>query len=222
MSQILVIEDEAPIIEFLGRGLSFKGYHVTLARTGEDGLATMDERPPHLILLDLMLPGMDGLDVCRTVRSRTRAPIIVLTARDSTDSKVAALDAGADDYVVKPFSFAEILARIRAHLRREGVVSHQVVRVGPLVLDPASRRVQSGDRRVELTPREFDLLELLMRNAGQVVPRALIQERIWGYEWESDSDPVKVYVSYLRRKLETCGERDAIRAVRGVGYCLQT
>ncbi|HXH22801.1 MAG TPA: response regulator transcription factor [Dehalococcoidia bacterium] len=219
-TRILVIEDEADIASFVRRGLSYKGYEVEVVPDGNSGLTAARERPPDLVLLDLMLPDIDGVEVCRRLRATSDLPIIVLTARDDVSDKIAGLDAGADDYVTKPFVFDELLARIRAALRR----SHrpdELIEVGDLVIHPASREVRRGDRRIDLTPREYDLLEFLARNAGRVLTKEVIFSRVWGYDAEVESDAVKVYVSYLRKKLNATGEPDLIHMVRGVGYMLK-
>jgi DNA-binding response OmpR family regulator len=218
--RILVIEDEPDIASFIRRGLTYKGYEVEVALDGESGLRAFGEASPDLVLLDLMLPGIDGVDVCRRLRATSDVPIIVLTARDAVSDKIAGLDAGADDYVTKPFAFDELLARIRAALRR-GNRSDEPIQVGDLVIHPASREVRRGGRRIDLTPREYDLLELLARNAGKVMTKDVIFSRVWGYDTEVESDAVKVYVSYLRKKLNAAGEPDVIHLVRGVGYMLK-
>ena len=220
MSLILVIEDETGIADFIKRGLALKGYEVEVARDGEEGLALASQRLPDLVILDVMLPGMDGLEVCRRLRSAGDTPVIMLTARDSVEYKVQGLDAGADDYVTKPFSFEELLARIRAALRRKAP-AEDVITVGDLAIRPASREVERGGRQIELTAREFDLLEYLARNAGKVVDKQTIFEKVWGFDFEVESDVIKVYVSYLRRKLNAPDERDLIQAVRGIGYMLK-
>lgn len=219
-TRILVIEDEPDIASFIRRGLTYKGYDVEIAADGESGLAAVRERPPDLVLLDLMLPGIDGVEVCRRIRAGADVPIIVLTARDAVTDKVAGLDAGADDYVTKPFVFDELLARIRAALRRSQPAD-EVIQVGDLVIRPASREVWRSDRRIDLTAREYDLLEFLARNAGKVMTKGVIFSRVWGYDIELESDAIKVYVSYLRKKLNAAGEPDLIHAVRGVGYMLK-
>jgi len=221
MTRLLVVEDEPNIAEFIRRGLVYKGYEIEVAGTGEEALDLARERPPDLVILDLMLPGMDGIEVCRRLRAADDVPIIVLTARDKTGDKVEGLEAGADDYVTKPFAFDELLARVRAALRRRAPAGEEVLKVADLVIRPASREVRRGDREIRLTAREYDLLELLARYADKVVSRETIFEKVWGYDFEAESDAVKVYISYLRRKLNAAGERDMIHAVRGVGYILK-
>jgi two-component system response regulator MprA len=220
MTRILVIEDERDIADFIRRGLIFKGYEVEVAFDGDQGLTLAHECPPDMVLLDLMLPGIDGIEVCRRLRAAGDLPVIVLTARDSVVDKVQGLDAGADDYITKPFAFEELLARIRAALRRRAP-SGEVITVGDLTIRPESREVERRGRAIELTAREYDLLELLAREAGKVIRKQTIFEKVWGYDFEIESDPIRVYVCYLRQKLNGPGEPDLIRAVRGVGYILK-
>jgi DNA-binding response OmpR family regulator len=220
MARILVVEDERDIADFIGRGLSLKGHEVDIARDGEEALARARERPPEVVVLDLMLPGIDGIEVCRRLRAVSDVPIIILTARDSVADKVQGLDAGADDYVTKPFAFDELLARVRAALRRRSPAG-EVLTVGDLIVRPDSREVERNGRAIDLTAREYDLLEFLARNAGKVVGKQVIFEKVWGYDYEIESDAIKVYVRYLRKKLNAPGERDLIKAVRNVGYMLK-
>lgn len=221
MARVLVVEDEPNIAEFIRRGLTYKGYEVEVAHTGEEALDLAWERPVDLVILDLMLPGIDGIEVCRRLRAAGEVAIIVLTARDKIDDKVKGLEAGADDYVTKPFAFEELLARVRAALRPRSSAREEVLTVGDLVINSASREVHRGDREVRLTAREFDLLEFLARHANTVVSKEIIFEKVWGYDDEAESDALKVYISYLRRKLNGEGEPDLIHAVRGVGYILK-
>lgn len=220
MTKILVIEDDPDIADFIRRGLIYKDYEVEVAQDGQAGLEAARDRPPDLVLLDLMIPKIDGIEVARRLRLGGNIPIIILTARDSVSDKIAGLDAGADDYVTKPFQFDELLARVRAALRRKEP-SEEVITVGDLQIRPASREVSRGKRNIELTLREFDLLLLLARNAGKVLDRNTIFERVWGYAFDVESDTIKVYVRYLRRKLNLEGEPDLIHAIRGVGYMLK-
>ena len=220
MARILVVEDERDIADFIARGLILKGYEVDAAHDGEEALALARERRPDLVVLDLMLPRVDGIEVCRRLRAASDVPIIILTARDSVADKVRGLDAGADDYVTKPFAFDELLARVRAALRRKADAG-EVLTVGDLTIRPASREVERGGRAIELTAREYDLLEFLARNAGKVVDKQTIFEQVWGYDFETESDAIKVYVRYPRKKLNAPGEVDLIRVVRGVGYMLK-
>ena len=220
MTRILVVEDEEGIADFLRRGLVLTGYEVDVAYDGESALSWAREQMPDMVILDLMLPGLDGVEVCRRLRAASDVPIIVLTARDSVSDKVQGLDAGADDYLTKPFAFDELLARVRAAERRRSP-DQAVLTVGDLVIRPASREVERAGRRIELTTREYDLLEYLARNAGKVVKKQAIFEKVWGFDFETESDAIKVYVRYLRKKLNATGERDLIQAVRGVGYILK-
>lgn len=217
-ASILVVEDEAAIAGFLRDGLRLKGYHVCVTPTGEEAINLARRHRFALALIDVLLPGIDGIEVCRWLRANTRAAVILVTALDGTEFKVEGLEAGADDYVVKPFDFAELLARVRAVLRRNAQIAEERIEAGGLVIMPARRSVARGGRAIHLTAREYDLLELLARNAGRVLTHQAIQQRVWGYDWEAENAPVKVYVSYLRRKLNSCGEPDLIASVRGVGY----
>jgi DNA-binding response OmpR family regulator len=219
-ARILVVEDEKDIADFIRRGLILKGYEVDVADSGEEGLALVHEQMPDMVILDLMLPGIQGIEVCRRLRAVGDVPVIILTARDSVADKVEGLDAGADDYVTKPFAFDELLARVRATLRRRAP-DQEVITVGDITIRPSSREVERRGRAIELTAREYDLLELLARNAGKVMDKQTIFEKVWGYDFEIESDVIKVYVSYLRKKLNAPGEPDPIRAVRGVGYMLK-
>ncbi len=221
MTKILVIEDEPDIADFIRRGLGLKGYEVTVAPTGEQALDSARELSPDLVILDLMLPGMDGVQVCRLLRKESDLPIIMLTARDSVADKVDGLDAGADDYITKPFVFDELLARVRSALRRKAGLAQEVLTVGDLTIRPASREVKRAGRAIELTAREYELLEFLARNVGRVLTKEIIFEKVWGYDFEIESDAIKVYISYLRKKLNAPGDPDLIRAVRGVGYMLK-
>ena len=221
MTRVLLVEDEPNIAQFIRRGLIYKGYEVDVVSTGEEALDVARERPADLVILDLMLPGMDGIEVCRRLRAAGDVPIIVVTARDKVSDKVEGLEAGANDYVTKPFAFDELLARVRAALRPRSSAREDVLRVGDLMIRPAAREVRRGDRAIQLTAREYDLLEYLARHADTVVTKETIFEKVWGYDFEAESDAVKVYISYLRRKLNGEGEADLIHAVRGVGYILK-
>ncbi|WP_028459002.1 response regulator transcription factor [Chloroflexus sp. Y-396-1] len=222
MVRILVIEDETEIASFLRRGLSLEGYQVDLAFDGTRGLELAATVDYDLIVLDLMLPGVDGLEVARQLRADSNVPIIMLTARDAVRDRVAGLEAGADDYLVKPFAFEELLARIRAQLRRrQAAQSQDVLRFANLTLDTRSREVRIGERRVELTAKEYDLLELFMRHPNQVLTRDIIYDRVWNYDFGGESNILEVYVRYLRQKLEANGEPRLIHTVRSVGYILR-
>ena len=222
--RILVIDDETKIVDFIRRGLKYEGYEVDAAYDGLNGLAQARSEPPDLIVLDIMMPGLDGLEVCRRLRSEgwTELPILMLTAKDAVPDRVAGLDAGADDYLVKPFAFDELLARIRALLRRRRPADEgQVLRFADVVANPATREVRRGDRAVSLTAKEFDLLELFMRHPRQVLTRDTIYEHVWGYDFGGESNIIEVYIRYLRSKLEADGEPRLLQTVRGVGYVLR-
>lgn len=219
---ILVIEDDPKISDLLRRGLIYEGYSVTVAGDGLAGLAAARDRAPDLVLLDLMLPGLDGLTVCQRLRAASPVPILILTAKDAVPDRVKGLDAGADDYVVKPFSFDELLARIRALLRRRNpVANEETLHFADLTLNITTHEVFRGGRRVELTAREFDVLLLFMQNPRQVLTRDMLYDRIWGYDFGGESNIIEVYIRYLRSKLEDGGEPRIIQTVRGVGYALR-
>jgi len=219
---ILVIEDETRIADLLRRGLIYEGYSVEVAPDGEAGLAAARDRPPALVLLDLMLPGIDGLTVCQRLRAASSVPILILTAKEAVPDRVAGLNAGADDYLVKPFSFDELLARIRALLRRrQPNAPLEELIFNDLRLNPATHEVFRGERRIELTAREFELLSVLMQHPRQVLTRDVLYDRIWGYDFGGESNIIEVYVRYLRSKLEEGGEPRLIQTVRGVGYALR-
>jgi two-component system OmpR family response regulator len=219
--RILLVEDEIKMARAIRRGLEQEGYAVDVVGDGEEALFRATESDYDGIVLDLMLPGMDGFAVCRTLRSRDRwAPVLVLTARDAVEDRIHGLDAGADDYLVKPFAFGELLARLRALVRRGPGARPAVLEVGDVSLDPAAHRVERAGQAVDLSAREFALLEYLMRNAGEVVTRTRILDHVWDYNYDGLSNVVDVYVGYLRRKLGTPsnGSEPFIRTVRGVGY----
>jgi len=218
--KLLVVEDDEHVRDAVTRALRFEGYEVHTAADGNEGLVRAIDVAPDAILLDVLMPGTDGLTVCRRLRERgDQTPILMLTARHEVTDRVAGLDAGADDYLVKPFALDELLARLRALLRRTSMSGDdEVLRVGDLSLDPARRQVWRADRELELTKTEFDLLELLLYNAGIVLTREQIYERIWGFDFETSSKSLDVYISYLRRKTEEAGESRLIHTVRGVGY----
>ena len=220
-ARILVVEDEERIASFLQRGLTYEGYRVDLAGDGPTGLGLARENPPDLVVLDWMLPGMDGLEVCRRLRAGSQVPILILTAKDAVEDRVHGLDAGADDYVVKPFAFAELLARIRALLRRTGPGEPETLRFADLVLDTGTHRARRGERVIDLTAKEYDLLEIFMRHPRQVLTREVIYDRVWGYDFGGESNIIEVYVRYLRQKIETEGETKLLHTVRGVGYVLR-
>jgi two-component system response regulator MprA len=220
--RILVIEDEGQIADLLRRGLLYEGYSVEVTPDGESGLAAARDRAPDLVLLDLMLPGMDGLTVCRRLRSASDVPIVILTAKDAVPDRVAGLDAGADDYIVKPFSFDELLARVRAVLRRRApAAAQETIRFADLTLNPDTREVMRGNQRIDLTAKEFDLLLLFAQHPRQVLTRDVIYDRIWGYDFGGESNIIEVYIRYLRTKLEDGGRPRLIHTLRGVGYVLR-
>jgi two-component system OmpR family response regulator len=218
----LVVEDGTKMAALLRRGLQEEGFAVDVASNGEDGSWLGVENEYDVILLDLMLPDVDGIEVCRRLRAADRwAPILMLTARDGVQDRVAGLDAGADDYLTKPFSFDELLARVRALLRRGPSERPPVLSAGDLSLDPATRRVTRGDVEVELTPKEFALLELFLRHPGEALSRTRILEHVWDFAYEGDSNVVDVYVRYLREKVDRPFGARSIETVRGVGYRLR-
>lgn len=220
--RILLIEDERKIADFIRRGLTLEGYQVQVAYDGESGLDAAVEQKPDLIILDIMLPAIDGIEVCKALRDAGfDMPILMLTARDAVRDRVAGLDAGADDYLVKPFAFDELLARIRALLRRRAAAEEEVLQFADLTLRPATREVTRGGRPIDLTAREFDILETFMRHPRQVLTREQLYERIWGYDFSGESNIIEVYIRYLRAKLEANGEPRLIHTVRGVGYVLR-
>ncbi|MFD7900854.1 response regulator transcription factor [Kitasatospora sp. NPDC059747] len=221
---VLVVEDDPGVRNTLDQLLRFEGYEVLTTADGQEALELLDRRRPDLAVVDVVMPRLDGLALCRMLRRRgDRLPVLVLTARHQLGDRVAGLDAGADDYLAKPFAVEELLARIRALLRRAAPLDE----TGPLLfdgiaLDAAARRAQRGDRPLDLTKTEFDLLELLLRNQGSVLTRPQIYERIWGYDFDTDSRSLDVYIGYLRRKTEEGGEPRVIHTVRNVGYTLRS
>lgn len=220
--RILVVEDDRRIREMVRRGLVFEGYEVTTAENGEEALRQARDTMPDAVILDLMLPGIDGLEVCRRLRTVSNVPILMLTARDAITDRVTGLDAGADDYMVKPFAFDELLARLRALFRRNRQEqATDVLRFSDLTLNLRTRQCFRGKDEIQLTAREFDLLELFMRHPNQVLTREIIYEHIWNYDFGGESNIIEVYIRYLRSKLEM-GERSRIiQTVRGVGYALR-
>jgi DNA-binding response OmpR family regulator len=221
--RVLVVEDERKVASFIRQGLQEEGYAVELAADGESALDLIVQGPPYdLIVLDVMLPRRDGFGVVRAIREHgVDTPVLLLTARDRVTDRVAGLDLGADDYLTKPFAFDELLARVRALLRRGQGPRAPVLRVGTLTLDPATRKVARGDRRIELTAREHALLECFMRSAGRVLTRPQLSERVWGLDFDPGSNVVDVYVGYLRRKIDAPGEPRLLHTVRGAGYVMK-
>ncbi len=221
--RILIIEDDDAIVRVLRRSLSLEGFDVESAGDGETGLALALENRPDLVILDLMLPGMDGLEVCRRLRTSTSGnmPILMLTAKETVPDRIQGLDAGADDYIVKPFDLDELAARIRALLRRTQSERATVLTFQDLVLDTSSRQASRKGRIITLTAKEYDLLELFMRHPRQVLMRDMIFDRVWGYDFGGESNVLDVYIRYLRQKLEQEGEARLIYTVRGVGYVMR-
>ncbi|NJL81843.1 MAG: response regulator transcription factor [Chloroflexaceae bacterium] len=221
-AHILLVEDESKLAQFIDLELKYEGYQVTIANDGLEGLTAAREIEPDLILLDWMLPGISGQEICRRLRETgSRIPIILLTAKDEISDRVAGLDAGADDYIVKPFSIEELLARLRAHLRRNQDRDAHVLQFADLRLNRSTREVHRGDRLIELTAKEFDLLDYLLAHPRQVLTRDQILETVWGYDFMGDSNIIEVYIRYLRLKLEANQEKRLIQTVRGVGYVLR-
>jgi two-component system response regulator MprA len=222
--RIFVVDDDAAVRESLGRALRLEGYEVELAADGAEALERLDGDGAgvDLVVLDVAMPNVDGLEVCRRLRrGGSRLPVLMLTARDEVADRVAGLDAGADDYVVKPFALEELLARVRALLRRSADEAVDVLHFADLELDPATREVRRGEELIELTRTEFALLELFMLNPRQVLTRSIIFERVWGYDFGFGSNSLDVYIGYLRRKTETGGKPRLIQTIRGVGYALR-
>ena len=218
-ASVLVVEDDRAVRNAIERALSFEGYSVATARDGAEALSALINDPPEVIVLDVMMPHVDGLETCRRIRARgITTPILILTARQEISDRVAGLDAGADDYMVKPFALEELLARLRALLRRSSGATAEVLSVGDLTLNVGTRLVTRAGAAIDLTKTEFDLLELLLRNAGIVLERGVIYERIWGYDFETTSNSLDVYIGYLRRKTEPDEASRLIHTVRGVGY----
>ena len=217
--RVLVVEDEERIAEFVRNGLTEHGYAVDVARDGGEALDWADIAGFDVIVLDVMLPVRDGVDVCKTLRARgLRTPILMLTARDAVEDRVRGLDSGADDYLVKPFAFAELVARLRALARREPQLLSPVLRLGDLVLDSATREVARGGRPLDLTTKEYALLEYLMRNPNQVLTRTMIAEHVWNYDFDNATNVIDVHIRNLRRKLDDPFPAKLIQTVRGAGY----
>jgi two-component system, OmpR family, response regulator MprA len=221
--RILVVDDEPAVREAIERALRLEGYEVAVAADGCEALERIDSRPPDALVLDLLMPRVDGLELCRRLRhSGDRTPVLMLTARDAVADRVTGLDAGADDYLIKPFALDELLARLRALLRRsEPGGRREPLRFADLELDPVSFEVRRGDRAIELTRTEFLLLELFLRHPRQVLTRSIIFENVWGYDFGPRSNSLEVYMGYLRRKTEAGGEPRLLHTVRGVGYVLK-
>jgi DNA-binding response OmpR family regulator len=221
MIKILVIEDEPDIADFIKRGLLLKGFEVLVANTGNRGMEMAQENSPDMIILDLMLPDSDGIDICRELRKSGNMGVIILTARSVVGERIRGLEAGADDYLPKPFAFEELLARIKAVMRRRSPAAEGIYNIGDLIIDTEKRQVLRKERFIELTTREFDLLKLLAEHRGRPLSREFIIQRIWGNEFDGETDPVKVYINFLRKKLNAAGEKDLIHSIRGFGYSLE-
>ncbi|GAX91625.1 response regulator transcription factor [Effusibacillus lacus] len=220
--KIIVIEDDKKISAMLRRGLTYEGFDVITAENGRKGLLMVLEEIPDLVILDVMMPGIDGLEVCRRLRKEGNIPILMVTARDTVEDRVRGLETGADDYLVKPFAFEELVARVKALLRRaKGDETKDRLQFADLILDLNSRTAFRGKRSIELSTTEFDLLSFFMNHPQRVLTRELIMEKVWGFDHEGESNVLEVYVGYLRRKLEEQGESRLIHTVRGAGYVMK-
>jgi two-component system response regulator MprA len=221
MPRILIVDDDRKITGALRRGLAYEGYAVDVANSGAEGLSMARECRPSLVVLDVMMPGIDGLDVCRLIRRTDQVPILMLTAKDEVSDRVAGLDSGADDYLLKPFAFEELLARIRALLRRHEPERRAEISFADLCLDTRFRTARRGDRQIELTTTEYKLLEFFLNKPGEVLSRQTLLQKVWGYDSEGESNVLEVYVRYLRTKLEAGGEPRLVHTLRGAGYVLK-
>lgn len=219
--RILVVDDDPEILSLLRRGLAYEGYTVDTAADGESALVKAREQEPDLVILDIMLPGIDGIEVSRRLRAASNVPILLLTAKGTVADKVTGLESGADDYLVKPFAFDELLARVKALLRRREPREGEVLRFADLTLNTGTHEVRRGNELIPLTAQEFSLLELFIRNPRQVLTRERIYERVWGYDFAGESNVIEVYIRYLRTKLEAGDRPRLIHTVRGVGYALK-
>lgn len=222
MATVLIADDDRKIIDMLRRTLAYEGYHVVTAADGLEALSQAQAQRPDVVILDWLMPGLDGIEVARRIRQADPTPILMLTARDTIEDRVQGLDNGADDYLVKPFAPAELLARVRALLRRtEGSSNERPLSYADLSLDPMTRETRRGSRNFNLSPKEFDLLAYLLRHPRQVLPRDRILQDVWGYDFGGDGNVLEVYIGYLRTKTEAGGEPRLIQTVRGVGYVLR-
>jgi two-component system response regulator MprA len=222
MATVLIADDDRKIIDMLRRTLAYEGYHVVTAANGQEALSQAQAQRPDVVILDWLMPGLDGIEVARRIRQADSTPILMLTARDAIEDRVQGLDNGADDYLVKPFAPAELLARVRALLRRsENTSSERPLSYADLYLDPVTRETRRGDRHFNLSPKEFDLLAYFLRHPRQVLPRDRMLQDVWGYDFGGDGNVLEVYIGYLRTKTEAGGEARLIQTVRGVGYVLR-
>ncbi len=222
MQRILVIDDDPAVTSVLRRGLSYEGFAVDTASSGADGLEIARERPPDLVILDIMMPGMDGLEVLSRLRAADEGlPVLFLTAKDAPSDQIQGLQRGADDYVIKPFVFGILLARVQALLRRSEAEKPSLLRFADLSLDMGTRRAQRGTRDIDLTKTEFQLLEELLRQPRRVLSREILMDHVWGYDFEGNTNVLEVYVRQLRQKLEAAGEPRLIQTIRGVGYVVR-
>ncbi|NPV90801.1 MAG: response regulator transcription factor [Firmicutes bacterium] len=224
LAKILVVDDDSKITSFLRRSLSFEGYSVESAKNGQEGLRLAEKYLPDLIILDLMMPVMDGWEMCRQIRQASEVPILMLSARDEVADRVKGLNQGADDYLPKPFALEELLARVRALLRRSPLsreTDHRLLRYSDLVLDPGAREASRGGRAIKLSTKEFELLSMFMEHPRQVLTRESFMDNIWGYDFSGESNVLEVYIGSLRQKLEADQEPRLIHTVRGVGYVLK-
>jgi two-component system response regulator MprA len=219
--RVLVVDDDERVRNLMRRALRLEGHSVITAGDGEEALHDARDAEPDLVILDVMLPGIDGIEVCRRLRAVSKVPILMLTARDTVPDRIEGLDSGADDYVVKPFDLDEILARVRALARRVQPEAPAPLRFADLTLDPDTHEAWRAGQRLSLTPKEFELLELLLRHPRQALSRDQISERVWGYSYEGESNVIDVCVKYLREKLEAAGHPRLIQTIRGVGYALR-
>ncbi|MHB1134941.1 MAG: response regulator transcription factor [Chloroflexota bacterium] len=219
---ILTIDDDASVTKMLKRALVYEGYDVSVAQDGKEGLAVAQVRPPDLVILDVMMPEVDGLEVCRRLRADgSDVPVLMLTARDAVADRVRGLEQGADDYLIKPFALEELLARVKALLRRHQTAENEVLRYADLSLDLGTRLARRGRRQIQLTTTEYALLACFLGSPGRVLTRDILLERVWGYDFQGESNILEVYVRYLRAKLEAEGEPRLIQTVRGAGYALR-
>jgi DNA-binding response OmpR family regulator len=219
--RLLIVDDDPEIVSILKRGLLYEGYNVETASDGSEALAKAREKEPDLVILDIMMPGVDGVEVSKRLRQADDIPILMLTAKGTVPDKIEGLESGADDYMVKPFDFDELLARVRALLRRREPKEGEIFRFNDLSLNTATREVKRGDDFIDLTALEFELLEYFMRHPRQVLKRERTYEVVWGYDFGGESNVIEVYVNYLRNKLEATGKSRLIHTVRGVGYVLR-